>query len=338
MSKVQLFNFCVYHDYVKQLEETGKTLPEYVKHLGLDGIEHLIYGKEIPEPAFKDSSVGVHLAYWPYWVGFWKNNKSRLKREFKSAKARNDCYFGALNKDEWLSVIQQHLIAATAVKPEYMVWHVSEADVQETYTFDFQYSDLEVLEAAADVFNAVSMAVPSHITVLFENLWWPGLTLLDPRLADHLLSGTHHQRTGLLLDTGHLMNTSTNLATEDEAVRYVRRVVRGLGGLRTSIYGMHLHRSLSGAFVRRRMAEAEREDLQPRGFSEVFDYISHVDEHQPFRTAAVQALVEDVQPKFLVHEFIQDSMEDWEQKVHVQRHALGWESDAEDGQKGKTSR
>ncbi len=134
------------------------------------------------------------------------------------------------------------------------------------------------------------------------------------------------------------MNTSTNLATEDEAVRYVRRVVRGLGGLRTSIYGMHLHRSLSGAFVRRRMAEAEREDLQPRGFSEVFDYISHVDEHQPFRTAAVQALVEDVQPKFLVHEFIQDSMEDWEQKVHVQRHALGWESDAEDGQKGKTSR
>ena len=122
---VQLFNFCVYHDYVKQLEETGKPLPEYAKHLGLDGIEHLIYGKETPEPAFKDSSVGVHLAYWPYWLGFWKNDKSRLKREFKSAKARNDCYFGALNRDEWLSVIQQHLIAAAAVKPEYIVWHVS---------------------------------------------------------------------------------------------------------------------------------------------------------------------------------------------------------------------
>ena len=112
--------------------------------------------------------------------------------------------------------------------------------------------------------------LPEDCLLLYENLWWPGLTLLNPRLADHLLSGTHHQRTGLLLDTGHLMNTSTNLATEDEAVRYVRRVVRGLGGLRTSIYGMHLHRSLSGAFVRRRMAEAEREDLQPRGFSEVF--------------------------------------------------------------------
>ena len=32
MSK-QLFNFCVYHDYVKQLEQSGKSLPEYVKSL-----------------------------------------------------------------------------------------------------------------------------------------------------------------------------------------------------------------------------------------------------------------------------------------------------------------
>ena len=116
MSK-HLFNFCVCHDYVEQLEQTGKNLPEYVNSLGLDGIEHLVYTKEPPSPTFRESSTGAHLAYWPYWLGFWKNNKARLKREFKSAKARNDCYLGAMNKDEWLSVIQQNLIAAEAVKP-----------------------------------------------------------------------------------------------------------------------------------------------------------------------------------------------------------------------------
>ena len=286
MSMVQLFNFCVYHDYVKQLEETGKTLPEYVKYLGLDGIEHLIYGKEAPEPAFKESSVGVHLAYWPYWVGFWKNNKSRLKREFKSAKARNDCYFGALNKDEWLSVIQQHLIAAAVVKPEYMVWHVSEADVQETYTFDFQYSDLEVLEAAANVFNAVSMAVPSHITVLFENLWWPGLRLTDPDNVKYFFERIRRKNVGIMLDTGHLMNTK----------------------------GVHLSCSLSGAYQKSFVHEYDRRTT----FADMYKHIVQIDRHQPFRTKAARRILDFIQPKYITHEMIYSSLTELEEKLKIQ--------------------
>lgn len=314
MSKVQLFNFCVYHDYVKQLEETGKTLPEYVKHLGLDGIEHLIYGKETPEPAFKDSSVGVHLAYWPYWVGFWKNNKSRLKREFKSAKARNDCYFGALNKDEWLSVIQQHLIAAAVVKPEYMVWHVSEADVQETYTFDFQYSDLEVLEAAADVFNAVSMAVPSHITVLFENLWWPGLRLTEPDNVKFFFERIQRKNVGIMLDTGHLMNTNPELQNEEEAADYVCRTVENLGELAELIKGVHLSCSLSGAYQKSFVHEYDRRTT----FADMYKHIVQIDQHQPFRTKAARRILDFIQPKYITHEMIYSSLTELEEKLKIQ--------------------
>ncbi len=314
MSMVQLFNFCVYHDYVKQLEETGKTLPEYVKYLGLDGIEHLIYGKEAPEPAFKESSVGVHLAYWPYWVGFWKNNKSRLKREFKSAKARNDCYFGALNKDEWLSVIQQHLIAAAVVKPEYMVWHVSEADVQETYTFDFQYSDLEVLEAAADVFNAVSMAVPSHITVLFENLWWPGLRLTDPDNVKYFFERIRRKNVGIMLDTGHLMNTNPELQNEAEAADYVCRTVENLGELAELIKGVHLSCSLSGAYQKSFVHEYDRRTT----FADMYKHIVQIDRHQPFRTKAARRILDFIQPKYITHEMIYSSLTELEEKLKIQ--------------------
>lgn len=311
-------------------------LPAFFARHGLDGLELTLYEDWEPAQFPADWIQGVHLRFWPSWMDFWRGDREALAREFGSGAAWQ-ASFGK-TRDAWIDFWRRHVREAARTGARYVVFHVSQARTSELYHRRHAYGSAEVIEATLELVNMVMNVLPEDCLLLYENLWWPGLTLLDPRLADHLLSGTHHQRTGLLLDTGHLMNTSTNLATEDEAVRYVRRVVRGLGGLRTSIYGMHLHRSLSGAFVRRRMAEAEREDLQPRGFSEVFDYISHVDEHQPFRTAAVQALVEDVQPKFLVHEFIQDSMEDWEQKVHVQRHALGWESDAEDGQKGKTSR
>ena len=127
-----------------------------------------------------------------------------------------------------------------------------------------------------------------------------------------------------MLDTGHLMNTSLALSSEQEAVRYVLRTVQALGDdLRRRIYAMHLHRSLSGAYVRQRMRGARETGRRPQGFAEIFDYISHVDEHQPFTTPAVRALVDAIAPQVLVHEFIQASMDDWEQKVRTQRRALG---------------
>ena len=276
MSK-HLFNFCVCHDYVEQLEQTGKNLPEYVNSLGLDGIEHLVYTKEPPSPTFRESSTGAHLAYWPYWLGFWKNNKARLKREFKSAKARNDCYLGAMNKDEWLSVIQQNLIAAEAVKPEYMVWHVSEADVQETYTFDFQYSDRDDM-----------------VKFFFERI--------------------QRKNVGIMLDTGHLMNTNPELRDEEEAADYVCRTVDNLGELAELIRGVHLSCSLSGGYQKSFVREYPKNVT----FGEMYKHIVQIDQHQPFRTKAARRILEFVQPHYITHEMIYSTLTELEEKLEIQ--------------------
>lgn len=309
-----MFNFCVYHDYVDQLEKTGKSLPKYVRRLGLDGIEHLVFGKETPKPSFKESSVGVHLAYWPYWLGFWNNNKERLKREFKSAKARNDYYFGALNKDEWLSVIQQNLIAAASIAPEYMVWHVSEADIRETYTFDFQYTDLEVLEAAAEVFNAVSMSIPSYITVLFENLWWPGLRLTDKEKVKFFFDRIQRKNVGIMLDTGHLMNTNPDLTNESEAADYVCRTVENLGELAELIKGVHLSCSLSGSYQK----SFGRRFNQQITYAEMYKHIVNIDQHKPFQTKAARRILDYLQPAYVTHEMIYSTLPELEEKLKIQ--------------------
>jgi hypothetical protein len=48
------------------------------------------------------------------------------------------------------------------------------------FTYDFHYSDEKVLKTMARAFNKLADAIPDQVTVLFENLWWPGLRLTDP--------------------------------------------------------------------------------------------------------------------------------------------------------------
>ena len=54
------------------------------------------------------------------------------------------------------------------------------------------------------------------------------------------------------------------------------------------------------------------------------DYVLHVDRHEPFRTEAARWILDTVQPDYLVHEFLQHSRVDLDQKMRTQRFALGY--------------
>lgn len=76
-----------------------------------------------------------------------------------------------------------------AVNPEYLVCHVSNCNLKEIFTFDFFYNDAQVIDASIEVFNAVSECIPDNVIVLFENLWWPGLRLIEPGIVDRFFCG-----------------------------------------------------------------------------------------------------------------------------------------------------
>ena len=52
------------------------------------------------------------------------------------------------------------------------------------------------------------------------------------------------------------------------------------------------------------------------------EYVLQVDRHQPFQTDAARRIVDLVRPDYLVHEFIQRSRSDWEEKLQTQQSAL----------------
>ena len=245
-----LFNYCAIDWYEDELKANNLDLHKMVQELGVDGIEQFIYSLDPVSNKYKDITVGVHLNYWPYWMDFWLKKAKRLKQQFRNIRERNKYFKDAMSCDEWLSVIRRNIGAALAQNPEYLVWHVAEANNEEAFTFEFNYSDREVLTAAADVFNSVCDEIPAQVPVLFENLWWPGLRLTDVRNVKYFFERLQRRNVGIMLDTGHLMNTNVRLKNEAEGSEYVLKVYEKLGDCKALVRGVHMSCSLSGAYQR----------------------------------------------------------------------------------------
>ena len=309
-----MFNYCAIDWYEDELKANNLDLHKMVQELGVDGIEQFVYGLDPVGNKYKDITVGVHLNYWPYWMDFWLKKAKRLKQQFRNIRERNKYFKDAMSCDEWLSVIRRNIGAALAQNPEYLVWHVAEANNEEAFTFEFNYSDREVLTAAADVFNSVCDEIPSHIPVLFENLWWPGLRLTDVRNVKYFFERLHRKNVGIMLDTGHLMNTNVRIKNETEGAEYVLKVYEKLGGCKSLVRGVHLSCSLSGVYQRSLSHQVpEKLDMET-----IWKHIGNIDQHKPFYTDAAKRILETIQPEYVTHEVGYDSMKDLCEQLPIQ--------------------
>lgn len=309
-----LINYCDIDYYEKFLKESNKTLDEYILNLGLNGIEQYIYKTEMDSVRYIQQTVGVHLNYWPYWMDFWLKKTKEIKHHFPSTKQRVEYYGQAMNREEWLSIIRRNICNALQAKPEYLVWHVAEANNEEIFTYNFKYCDREVLDAASDIFNAVADEIPDDITVLFENLWWPGLKLTNVYDVKYFFDKIKRKNVGIMLDTGHLMNTNINLNNEDEAAEYICNVVNSLGEQAELIKGVHLSCSLSGQYQKSfaRIVPGKCDNQK------IWQHVTSIDQHKPFSTKAVQKILDCIEPKYIVHELSYADLDDMYLKVTQQ--------------------
>ena len=164
-------------------EDIEKTL----RKLHLDGIENLIYGTEPALHPADGITLGCHLAYWPDWMDFYLGKKDFYEKDFPTKQSLIDT-FGGTTVEAWIEKIRRNIRAALAEKPEYLVWHVAHCSLDEIWTRRFRYSSRDVLKAAAEVYSAVAEEVPPSVTVLFENIFWPGLYTLEPEEVDYFFS------------------------------------------------------------------------------------------------------------------------------------------------------
>jgi hypothetical protein len=148
--------------------------------------------------------------------------------------------------------------------------------------------------------------VPDDVTVLFENLWWPGLTLTNLQIVDRFFSKLNKNNVGIMLDTGHLMSTNLELQSEKEALAYIKKVVHNLGSYKDLVQGMHFSCSLSGEYQKNSIG------AMPAGITmgEILQHIGKIDQHRIFTEAPLKEFLEYMAPKYFVHELFYNTMEE----------------------------
>jgi len=209
------------------------------------------------------------------------------------------------------------------------VFHVSDVSIEEGYTYRWRHTSEEVIDAVVEIVNALLGGRADGFDFLLENLWWPGFTMTDPALTARLLEGIRYPKKGIMLDTGHLMNANRSLATEQDGIRYIHRMLDAHGSLCQYIRGLHLHQSLSGEYVRSHTGFLPP-DL-PQGCVEQYcvnyRHIQKIDQHRPWTIPEAASIVERLRPDYLTHELSADSPATRRRAILRQRRALGAAAD-----------
>ncbi len=303
----------------------NQRLISFMKRNHLDGMELILYGSAPSDKIPRDLVHGVHLSYWPTWLDLWRENEGALLEQFKTLD-NIELYYGGLTRDALISHYRLEFEKARALGAKYVVFHVSHVQMAHIYTWDFDYSDLEVLQATAELVNEAFGQEDTGVTILFENLWWPGLTFLNYKLTEAFIASINYPRKGFMLDTGHLMVTNRGLKDEETAYAYMSDTLEDLGALKKYIKGIHLNKSLPGQYLKQdhslKKKKMQEMDNVWDQFMEARRHVTNIDRHLPVESADIGQIIKQIQPEYVVHEFITENVEELESLIATQNKAI----------------
>lgn len=318
----QSVNFPIYRGW---LDDYG-SLAELVAActgLGLQGIEPIWgdtdYDGELPTGL----TVGYHLLFWPDWLDFWLGDRAALDRKFGSRAVWTQ-YYGGEDRAALLRQYQADMERAAKLGAAYVVLHVSDVSIEEGYTYRWLHTNEAVIDAACELVNQLTADRDWPFDILLENQWWPGFTFTDPALTQRLLAGIHTPKKGLLLDTGHLLNTALDLADQRAGIAYIHEMLDAHGPLCREIKAVHLHQSLSGAYVRGHTGSLPAGlpvDYWAR-YAYSYDHVLQIDRHQPWTEPEIAGVLRRLGPQFLTHELSAASRTDRKRVLGIQLDTL----------------
>lgn len=289
---------------------------------GFDGVELMQLGEDHRRIVPPERVVGLHMRYFPYWLDFWNGDLEAVRREFDDLEAAQQLYGGG-DRRSLIDSFRRDLDCAHRWGAEYVVFHVSDASIAESFSLRYRHSNEEVIDAAAALLNELFEDEDGGIALLVENLWQPGLRFTRPEMTRRLMDAIHYPNMGIMLDTGHLFHTNLDLRTQEEGLAYIHSLLDAHGELCRHIRGVHLNQSITGDYMRETMRQlpalggsyAERSE-------KMFWHAFAIDQHRPFTCSGVDGLIERIAPEYLTFEFITTDRDQHRSFLHAQRQAL----------------
>lgn len=303
-------------------------IERFVEKNDVDGIE---LGLTLDYPIEKISKQlieGVHLTFYPMWLDFWRQDEERLKQVFKD-EAAIEAYYGTLNPKDLVTCYTRQYERAKALEAKYMVFHISHILPEHSFNKAFDYTDEEVMEAALELVNAAFLKEEGGPLLLFENLWWPGLTYLNPELTKTFIEKVNYPQKGYLVDVSHLILTNPKIGSENEAARYIKKVIRDLGDTAQWIKGVHMNKALPKHYMSRNhdylLDRYRAEKDERRKCAVLKQHIKQMDGHIPFDHPAAKDIIDCINPEFCVYETAPESRYELAYYIKKQNKALGYE-------------
>lgn len=293
-------------------------LQTFLKSNHLDGIELLLHGNEDISSIPKGLVKGIHMSYYPTWLEFYNNDLAYLE-DFPD----NDALKYAFNSTDAGIMVEQFkkdFEVAKKIGAAYMVFHVGHVRLKDAFTFEFNYSNKEILDATIEIVNNV-FTKESSVELLFENLWWPGLNLLNPDEVEYFMSKINYENKGIMCDLSHLMLTKNTLYNFDEGIEYIHACLDHLGNSTHWIKGLHINGTLSKDYMSLNHLETYQAlKLLPQNeqFYEIYKHISQMDQHMPLESHLLKGLIDRINPKYQMIEVVGSNRFTWENYVKKQ--------------------
>jgi sugar phosphate isomerase/epimerase len=292
---------------------------------GFDGYELYPVGDYPWETIPEGTIVGMHLRYYPVLAPLWHDDRRRLLAIFGDMETVKH-FYGGTDRHALISGYRQQLALAARLRCQYVVFHVAQSELEYIYNWEFPWSFRETVDLCAGILHAALDGTDYEGELLLENLWWPGSFRCDtPEEIEYVLESVNYPRTGIMLDTGHLLNTNQAILTEEEGIAWIEERLRAFGDLRRVIRGVHLTKSLSAEYVMK-----TRGECLPSGnygpfrtrYRAALDHVRRIDEHEAFLQPNVTRLFKLIDPLFVTYEFTYKSLFDWLGKIRRQRKAM----------------
>ena len=303
-------------------------LSSFLSMYGFDGVELMRVGTPDGGIIKPEKTIGYHMRFFTCWMDFWTGNRVGILDNFDTI-SNCEQFYGGADRSVIFNLYRNEFAFAHDVGAKYVVLHVSHVNLTECLTYNFGYSDADVIDATCELINEVLADSKEYrFELLLENLWWPGLTFTNPEMTRRLLDGIQYENKGIILDTGHLMNRNHGLRNEEEGIAYIHEMLDAHQDLAEKVCAIHLHQSVSGYYVQEVLKDLEEgKRCIPGGdffqrFGEIYVHILNIDQHRPFTSPQVRTLVERIAPEYLVYEFITRNREELTQFIEIQNNAL----------------
>lgn len=319
-----LLNISTHHADLEIINQNWDTAQDLLSNFEFDGFELYPVGMDYPYKSIPTDLVkGLHLRFFIILDPIWRNDKVKLNSIFGS-QDNLEKFYGGSDKEAIIAYYQQQLELAAMFQVPYVVFHPVHYELDYVYNWNPPWDIKATMDLSVDVINTVMEGSAYKNWVLYENLWWPGNFRLDEAWEiDYLLSRTKHPKTGIVLDTGHILNKNQALLSEQEGIGYLLNQVEALGDQRKHIKAVHLTKSLSGKYV---------QDTKKHTFASNLDFwekltvaarhVRRIDQHNAFEDQAISGLFDLINPEHVVFEFAYRSLEEWQHKIRSQKQAM----------------